>query len=85
MRCLILNIKKFIDEGGYENKEYWDFPIKIEGKNYTYKNTIKRFTDKFGRFGPGNWRYGKYPKGEDNFPVTNVSWFEARALLNIKV
>ena len=65
--------KKFIDEGGYENKEYWDFPIKIEGKNYTYKNTIKRFTDKFGRFGPGNWRYGNYPKGEDNFPVTNVS------------
>ena len=76
--------KKFIDEGGYDNEDYWDFPIKIDGENYTYKNTIKRFTDKFGRFGPGNWRYGQYPKGEDNFPVTNISWFEARAFAKYK-
>ncbi len=76
--------KKFVDEGGYENKDYWDFPIKIDGENYTYKNTIKSFTDKFGRFGPGNWRYGQYPKGEDNFPVTNISWFEARAFAKYK-
>ena len=76
--------KKFIEDGGYENEEYWEFPIKISGKNYDYENSIKLFKDKFGRFGPGNWRYGQYPKGEDNFPVTNISWFEAKAFAKYK-
>ena len=73
-----------MDQGGYENPEFWDFPIVIEGKEYTYKNTIGRFTDKFGKFGPGNWRYGQYPKGEENYPVSNISWFEASAFARFK-
>ena len=79
-----IEFKEFLDQGGYENPEFWDFPIVIEGKEYTYKNTIGRFTDKFGKFGPGNWRYGQYPKGEENYPVSNISWFEASAFARFK-
>ena len=28
---------------------------------------------------PPQWKEGKYPNGEDDFPVTHVSWYEARA------
>lgn len=30
------------------------------------------------RTAPQHWEEGKYPDGEANFPVTNVSWFDAR-------
>jgi len=79
-----IEFKEFVDQGGYENPEYWDFPIVIKGKEYTYKNTIRKFTDKFGKFGPANWRYGQYPKGEENYPVSNISWFEASAFAKFK-
>ena len=79
-----IEFKEFLDQGGYENPEFWDFPIILNEKKYNYENTIGKFTDKFGKFGPGNWRYGQYPKGEENFPVSNVSWFEARAFARFK-
>ena len=33
----------------------------------------------FGKPGPANWSYSKFPKGQEDFPVTGISWFEARA------
>ena len=42
--------KKFLEDGGYENPDYWDFPIKIKGENYYFKNSIKLFTDKLSSF-----------------------------------
>jgi len=79
-----IEFKEFVDQGGYENPEFWDFPVVINGKEYTYKNTIRKFKDKFGRLGPANWRYGQYPKGEENYPVSNISWFEASAFARFK-
>ena len=37
-----IEFKEFLDQGGYENPEFWDFPIVIKGKEYTYKNKIYR-------------------------------------------
>ena len=76
--------KKFVDDGGYLNPDFWDFPIKVGRIEYNYEKTIKKFTDKFGRYGPSNWRYGQFPKNEENYPVTNISWFEARAYAKYK-
>ena len=69
----------FINDGGYENREFWDFPIEINGVEYTYKETIKKFVDKHEQFGPSNWSYGQFGDNGENLPVTGVSWFEARA------
>lgn len=71
--------KEFIEDGGYVNAEFWDFPININGKEYSFENSIKLFTDKFGKPGPVNWTYGDFVEGEENFPVQGISWFEARA------
>jgi cephalosporin-C deacetylase-like acetyl esterase len=40
---------------------------------------MKLFVDKTGRAGPATWVEGRYPRGQDNYPVTGVSWFEAAA------
>lgn len=32
-----------------------------------------------GRRGPATWEAGTYPDGEENYPVTGVSWYEAEA------
>ena len=74
--------QKFIDDGGYDNPKYWDFPFQIGNKIYDFNSTIKQFTDRYGKSGPANWSYGKYPRGLGNHPVTGISWFEARAFAN---
>src|SRR5262249_53546310 len=32
-----------------------------------------------GRPGPATWEAGKYPDGQDDYPVAGVSWYEAAA------
>ena len=71
--------QRFVNDGGYENRDFWDFPIEINGVKYTYKETIKKFVDKHEQFGPSNWSYGQFGDNGENLPVTGVSWFEARA------
>ncbi|MDC1336344.1 SUMF1/EgtB/PvdO family nonheme iron enzyme [Flavobacteriaceae bacterium] len=71
--------QKFVDSGGYENQRYWDFPFQVGDKIYDFNSSIKLFVDKYGKLGPSNWSFGKYPTGLGNHPVTGISWFEARA------
>ena len=71
--------QKFVDSGGYENPKYWDFPFQVGDKIYDFNSTIKIFIDRYGKPGPSNWSYGKFPSGLDGHPVTGLSWFEARA------
>ena len=78
------DFQKFIDAGGYENPSYWDFPIQVGDKIYDFNSSVKLFIDKYGKKGPVNWSYGKYPSGLDNHPVTGISWFEARAYAKFK-
>jgi hypothetical protein len=76
--------KEFIDNGGYINSDYWDFPYKLENEELTFETTIKTFVDNFDQQGPAGWSYGNYLEGQDNFPVTGISWFEARAYAKYK-
>ena len=74
--------QKFVDNGGYKNPKYWDFPMNIGGIVYDFNSTTKKFVGKYGKSGPANWSYGKHPNGLENHPVTGISWFEARAYAN---
>ena len=78
------DFQEFVDAGGYENRIYWDFPYQVGSKTYDFNSTIKMFTDRYGKPGPSNWAYGQFPAGLDNYPVTGVSWFEARAYAKFK-
>ena len=71
--------KRFIDSGGYQNKEYWKHPFGKEGRMLSWEKAMALFTDKTGRPGPATWEIGDYLEGEDDYPVTGVSWYEAAA------
>ena len=71
--------QEFIDSGGYSNPKFWHFPITIDNRSYDFKSSMKLFTGKYGKPGPANWSYGKFPDGLENHPVTGISWFEANA------
>jgi formylglycine-generating enzyme required for sulfatase activity len=71
--------KKFVDAGGYRKREYWKEPFVKNGHVLAWDEAMKKFRDRTGRPGPATWELGDYPKGEDDFPVGGVSWYEAAA------
>jgi len=40
---------------------------------------MRLFVDKTGKHGPATWEVGDYPKGQEDYPVSGVSWYEAAA------
>jgi len=71
--------KRFVDAGGYERREYWRFPFVSNDGGETWDEAMARFVDQTGRPGPSTWQVGNYPPGQDDYPVTGVSWYEAAA------
>ena len=70
--------KRFIDARGYERTELWD-PVAVHGATLSWGEAMKMFVDRAGRPGPATWEAGTYREGEDDFPVSGVSWYEAAA------
>lgn len=71
--------KEFIDIGGYRNREYWKYEFIKEGSVLTWEEAIAKFVDQTGRLGPTTWQAGDYPEGQDDYPVSGISWYEAAA------
>ncbi len=62
-----------------EIHDYWKNEFIKDGKNLTWEEAMSEFTDKTGRPGPSTWEAGDYPDGQDDYPVSGVSWYEAAA------
>lgn len=73
------DFKKFMDAGGYRNRAYWQEPFVRDGHPLTYDEAMQEFRDATGRPGPSTWELGHYPEGQDDYPVSGVSWYEAAA------
>ncbi len=71
--------KEFVDKGGYQKKEYWKNSFVRDGKTLTWQEAMAGFVDQTGRAGPSTWQAGAFPKGQDDYPVSGVSWYEAAA------
>lgn len=71
--------KAFVDAGGYRRRELWKQPFVRDGRKVPWEEALRAFVDKTGRPGPALWELGSPPKGEEDFPVRGVSWFEAAA------
>jgi len=71
--------KAFVDQGGYEKCEHWRFDFVRDGKHLRWEEAMALFRDAAGRPGPKDWITGEYPKGQDDYPVTGISWYEAAA------
>ncbi len=73
------SFKQFVDYGGYQNPDYWKYEFIKNGQVLSWKKAMAEFCDKSGRLGPATWIGGTYPKGQENYPVTGVCWYEAAA------
>jgi eukaryotic-like serine/threonine-protein kinase len=71
--------KEFVDKGGYSNVDYWRNEFKKDGKNISRDEAMTFFIDNSGRPGPATWEGGDYLEGQDNYPVSGISWYEAAA------
>jgi dienelactone hydrolase len=72
--------KEFVDVGGYGNPEFWSQLRFVKaGKELSWDEAVAQFRDRTGRPGPAMWEGGTYPHGQDKYPVSGVSWFEAAA------
>jgi eukaryotic-like serine/threonine-protein kinase len=71
--------KRFLDQGGYHRQQYWKQPFLKDGVVDSWDEAMALFKDSTGRPGPATWVAGEYAAGQDAYPVTGVSWFEAAA------
>lgn len=71
--------KEFLDEGGYEDPQYWAHEFVRDGQVVSWEEAMEHFVDATGMPGPSTWRLGDYPEGQADFPVSGVSWYEAAA------
>ena len=69
----------FIDQGGYQKREFWKEKFIKDGKELTFEQAMDLFRDPTGRPGPSTWEAGHFPPNHDNDPVSGVSWYEASA------
>jgi len=66
------DFKALVDRGGYEDARYWT-------ELAANRQSSGIFRDRTGRPGPSTWELGTFPDGQDDYPVSGVSWFEALA------
>ena len=71
--------REFVAKGGYQNENYWKNRFIKDGNELTWEKAMALFVDGTGRPGPTTWQGGDYPEGQDDFPVSGVSWYEAAA------
>ena len=71
--------KKFIDAGGYRDPKYWKFPFTRDDRSLTFDQAMALFVDRTDRPAPSTWDLGAYPAGQEDYPVSGVSWYEAAA------
>ena len=55
--------KIFVDQGGYQKRDYWKVDFRRDGKNLSWEEAITFFRDAASRPGPKDWIEGDYPKG----------------------
>lgn len=71
--------KTFITAGGYLNRSYWKQPFYQNGRAISWEQAMQQFTDRTGLPGPRSWVNQEFPEGKSDYPVTDITWYEAAA------
>ena len=71
--------KQFILAGGYLKKEFWKHAFVKDGKEISWTEAMKLFVDRSQLPGPRSWVNQEFPEGKGNYPVTDITWYEASA------
>jgi len=76
--------KEFINAGGYLKKQFWKYPFIKDGKTLSWDEAMKEFKDRTGLPGPRGWSSQNFPEGKPDYPVTDITWYEASAYAAFK-
>lgn len=71
--------KEFITAGGYVRPELWKLPFVKDGKEISVGEALALLKDKTGLPAPRSWSNQTFPDGKADFPVTDITWYEAAA------
>lgn len=71
--------KEFINAGGYRKREFWRHKFVKDGRELAWEEAITGFKDQTGLPGPRSWKNQEIPDGKAEYPVTDISWYEAAA------
>jgi eukaryotic-like serine/threonine-protein kinase len=71
--------KEFITAGGYLKKQYWNYTFVKDHKTLSWEDGMNEFKDRTGLPGPRSWSNQNFPDGKADYPVTDISWYEAAA------
>jgi len=74
-----IQYKSFLHAGGYADFSYWIYPFVEDKDTLSWEDAMARFRDQTGQPGPAGWIMGEFPKGQEHWPVSGISWFEAAA------
>jgi len=74
-----LQYKNFVDAGGYTDSSYWIYPFVEDEDTLTWEEAMARFRDQTGQPGPTGWIMSEIPEGQEHWPASGISWFEAAA------
>ena len=69
----------FVDAGAYRRPEFWRQAFVENGRRVSFREAMSRFTDRTGHPGPSTWHMGTHLPGQEDYPVSGVSWYEAAA------
>jgi dienelactone hydrolase len=50
-----------------------------DGRELAWEEAMGRLVDQTGLPGPATWMGGDFPRGQEDYPVSGVSWYEAAA------
>jgi eukaryotic-like serine/threonine-protein kinase len=70
--------REFVAAGGYASPDLWP-AMERDARAVPFAEAMSAFRDASGRPGPSTWEVGAYAPGDDDLPVSGVSWFEAAA------
>ena len=73
------DFQRFVSDGGYRRPEFWREPFVKDGRRIAFDAAMELLVDTTGRPGPSTWEQGAHPAGQEDYPVTGVSWYEAAA------
>ena len=71
--------KEFVSAGGYLKQQFWKFPFRKDGREISWQEAMQSFRDRTGLNGPRSWSNQTFPDGKDQYPVTDITWYEAAA------
>jgi len=71
--------KEFVNAGGYLKREFWTHPFVKDGRTVPWDEAVRTLVDRTGLPGPRTWSNQSFPEGKAEYPVADVTWYEAEA------